>query len=855
MWRSGTGGRLVIVTGVLCALMAGGCAYPRSSGIDPTGEHLFAPPPPVVVVPAAPVAAPAAPVAVPVAPVAVNRSPEYFFEQPLGRLPWDDVAVELHPRETVAPVGSEVVLVAGVCGPDGHLRTNRRLEWSIDPGSVGQFVAVGETGLVDLLVGDFNFPRKITNTFAIGSTLRANLRLNRGTCRPEENVYVRRGQGWISLTSPIEGTSNVTVVAPEVYTWEARLRAAKIHWVDAQWRFPPPAINPAGSRHVFITTVTRQSNQTPCERWLVRYEILDGPPAGFAPNGATVAEVPTGPTGQACVEIFEKEPRHGTNKIGIQVIRPGDLPGVGGQRLVVGTGATMKTWTAADLAVKISGPPAATPGATMTYRIEICNPGDLPAKDVVAVAGVPDGLSYLGSSPPAEAAGPQLRWRLGELGPRQRRTIDVSFRAEKPGSVTICCDVTAAGGLKVADCATSTIAIAAGTIDVRIVGPTQATVGSQAAFQITVTNRGPTPATGLVIKDRLDAGLEAAIVDQPSTIKRALGTLGPGASQPVNLTLRVAKAGRLCQTVEVTGQNVAPASAQACLMAVGGGTPGATTPGVVPPVGGEKTKPGPAITTSPLSVKKIGPKQRTVGETAEFTIEITNIGTAELRNLKVLDRYDAALRPTMATDGYRLEEGGSLAWTIDRLPVDKPTTLGVHCLCQTAAASACNRVIVTTAEGGKAESEACLEIRAAPPPVTPPVTPPPVTPPPAKPSGLTLSVVGLSNPVAVGKELTYEIRVKNEGTEPHKQISVTATVPEGMLPDPLGTVGPEATKYAIEQQAVRFEPVAELRPGGLLVYRVRVQAKKAGQFRLRVEVAIPAIAKPITQESQPTEVF
>ena len=102
-------------------------------------------------------------------------------------------------------MGSEVVLIAGVCGPDGYLRTNRRLEWSIDPGSVGQFVAVGENGLVDLLLGDFNRPRKITNTFAIGSTLRANIRLNRGACKPEDFAYVLRGEGWITLTSAVGG--------------------------------------------------------------------------------------------------------------------------------------------------------------------------------------------------------------------------------------------------------------------------------------------------------------------------------------------------------------------------------------------------------------------------------------------------------------------------------------------------------------------------------------------------------------------------------------------------------------------------------------------------------------------------
>ena len=85
----------------------------------------------------------------------------------------------------------------------------------------------------------------------------------------------------------------------------------------------------------------------------MRYEISGGPPAGFSPDGVQAIEVPTDSAGQASVEIFQKEPAHGTNKICIQVIRPGDLPGANGQRLVVGSGTTMKTWTAADLAVKI----------------------------------------------------------------------------------------------------------------------------------------------------------------------------------------------------------------------------------------------------------------------------------------------------------------------------------------------------------------------------------------------------------------------------------------------------------------------------------------------------------------------
>ena len=353
MRRSGTSGRLTIVALALCALAASGCCSVPASGIDPTGEHVFTAPPSAV---------------------CGDRSNERYYDEPLGQLPWDDVGVDLQPRETVASVGSEVVLVAGVCGADGYLRTNRRLEWSIDPSGVGQFVAVGENGWLDLMLGDFNRPRKLTNVFAIGSTTRTNTRLNRGACRPDEDVYVLRGQGWVSLTSSVEGTSHVTVLAPEVYSWGARLKSSVVHWIDAQWRFPPPAINPAGTQHVFTTTVTRQSNQTPCERWRVRYQIVGGPPAGFLPDGATAIEVPTDSAGQANATIAQKEPRHGTNQISIEVIRPADLPGANGQRLIVGTGTTLKTWTGADLSVKKCGPAVACPGATLTYQIELSNP-------------------------------------------------------------------------------------------------------------------------------------------------------------------------------------------------------------------------------------------------------------------------------------------------------------------------------------------------------------------------------------------------------------------------------------------------------------------------------------------------
>ena len=147
---------------------------------------------------------------------------------------------------------------------------------------------------------------------------------------------------YVAATSPL-GASIQTSFA---------VMPAAVYWVDAQWAFPPPAINPVGSRHVFTTTLNRQSNGTPLAGWLVRYEVLSGPDAGFGPQGVKAIEVQTNELGQAGVELTQRAPVAGSNQIGIQVIRP---EGFGGPRIVLGNGTTVKTWTSASSAPSSHG--------------------------------------------------------------------------------------------------------------------------------------------------------------------------------------------------------------------------------------------------------------------------------------------------------------------------------------------------------------------------------------------------------------------------------------------------------------------------------------------------------------------
>ena len=826
MRRSWTTGWRATAAAVLCAVGVAGCSSVQTSGIDPTGEHVFAPPPPP--------------------PANANLSDLRYFDDPMNRLPWDDVAVLIDPSPIVAPVGSEVVLIAGVAGPDGYLRTNRRLEWSISPGGVGSFVSVEQGSTTDLLLGDFNWPRVVNNSFAVGSTSRSNVRLNRGACTPLNDKFVLRGQGWVSLTSPVEGTSYVTVVAPEVYSWDARVKSATVHWVDATVQYPAPAISPAGATHEFVTTVLRSSNQSPCENWRVRYEIVGGPAAGFAPDLAQSIEVRTNSAGQARATIAQKQPASGVNKICIHVIRPADAPGSGGQSLALGNGGTTMTWSASDLAVHVGGPATAIVGATLIYQIELSNPGDLAAKDATAMLNVPDGLTYLGANPAAEAAGRQLRWRLGELGARQRRTIEVSFRAERQGNVSACCDATAAGGLKARECTTTTIATVAApsptasaptasALDVEVTA-SQATVnvGEKVTFTIALSNRGTTPLANLRIKVRLDPGLEHDSTNAETAMERKLEKLSAGETQRFGVAVRVTKPGRLCQTVDVTAPNMTPANGQACITAIAGAA--------APPTGAPAT---------PLSVTMTGPpKPVAVGQTATFTFDVKNTGSVALRNVKVVDRYDPAFEPTKATDGWRIESS-TLAWNIDELLAGQTARFAIECTCQTAAAKVYNRAAATLSDGSHADGEFSLEILKAEKPASPAVPPPTGAAPPTTSAGegLTISVDGLSNPVRPGKELTYEIRVANKGTVSYRQIAVVAGSPAGMTPIALGTVG-----ATINGQAIDFGRIQELAPGQTQIYRARVLAKQPGNYRFHVELTGPDLPKPIAKDSDETEV-
>jgi hypothetical protein len=109
-----------------CALAVSGCANWQLPRLDPTGERILLPPGS----PVPPIPPGASPVAPPVGPT---------------------TGVSLNPSALIAPVGSEVVMIASVIGGEGYLLTNEIVEWTIDPNGAGQFLSPGERRGLDFL--------------------------------------------------------------------------------------------------------------------------------------------------------------------------------------------------------------------------------------------------------------------------------------------------------------------------------------------------------------------------------------------------------------------------------------------------------------------------------------------------------------------------------------------------------------------------------------------------------------------------------------------------------------------------------------------------------------------------------
>src|SRR5439155_1512074 len=507
------------------------------------------------------------------------------------------------PSRIVAPVNTEVVMAAGICSPDGYYVMRQPLEWMLAQDGVGQIVAVGHESPHNASLILRSSPQKLATNYARAHTSTISQVLDRGTPTPADDVYLQKGQSWISITSPTEGATNVVVWTPKEQNWDRRKATATIYWVDAAWRLPASTTARAGQPLPLTTVVTRASGD-PIAGWLVRYEVVDGPPASF--RGAPYMEVRTDVAGRAIADLVPATPEPGITTVRVQIIRPGTRPGDSPQ-MIVGQGTIGVQWTTPGLSVRAMGSSAALADGAIGYRVEVTNNGDLTTHNVALSFTPPTGINVLNSTPVAQPFGQRLEWRLGDLPPGTTSVVEVNCRAAVAGSVRGSFVATSSEVPRAEHVVQTEVCTNA--LVVKMAGPEAAEVGREARFLVDVTNNGPTAVTNVTATDTFEPGLSHAGGER-SPLVRPIPIIQPGQTERFAISFIVAQPGRHCHRLDVTADGGHVAGARACVT-------------------------GTASVASPpqLSVRVAGPPQRRGGEVATYSVEVKNNGAAPAMNV------------------------------------------------------------------------------------------------------------------------------------------------------------------------------------------------------------------------------
>jgi uncharacterized repeat protein (TIGR01451 family) len=731
----------------------------------------------------------------------------------------------LTPSKIVAPINSEVVLLAGICGEDGRFVTKQPVEWMLSPDSVGNILGLSEGKYSQLARLTHTASRKECNAFAITHTSHAAQRVTRGTQQPNDDVFVSKGQTWISVSSPTEGISHVTALARGEENWEFRRQTATIHWVDLQWSFPAPQIAQAGRPVQLSTAVSRTSTGSAAAGVLVRYDIVEGAASSFFGDGRTSLELQTNENGRADVPLVQSQPGPGTTKVRVQILSA-DMR-TGADRAVIGQGFTTITWSAPGLAISVTGGNTVARGSVVTFHVDVSNPGDLATNNVTVQAEIPAALKFLNSQPPVEVFGATLSWRLGSLGPQEVRRLVINCQTANAGEVGLVVRA-ASPNLTTEAIGRATVRIVESSLSVRFVNPpVSAAVGQVVGFNFEVTNTGRTELQNVLIRDTFDPGLQPNIpgVDPNRPVEIPSFSLAPGETVQKGISFIPRRAGQLCHSVEVTAAGGHLASQRVCID---------VTQAVMR-----------------IDVQKRGPQQASVGDQVPFTLSITNTGDSVLSNIRITDTPDGNLRPYQGSDGFRVVDG-SIVWAVDTLGPNQTVQVELVCLCERESPSAVNTVQVTADGGVRQTATANVAIGPAVRPAQPIPAQPPATTErsgPADAGGeFRVKLVGLSNGIPLGEVGKFFIILTNERNIDESDVVITLQLPQGLEFVKHSWTAPlPILSDPNNRQTIELGPINSIaaRQTNLIPITIELRGRTVGDYEIRVQVRARNLPQPV----------
>ncbi|MEG3790167.1 Ig-like domain-containing protein [Lysobacter sp. CCNWLW3] len=279
----------------------------------------------------------------------------------------------------------------------------------------------------------------------------------------------------------------------------------------------------------------------------------------------------------------------------------------------------------ADLAI-VKGVSNASPvvGTTVVFTLTVTNNGPSAAAAVSVADLLPNGYTYVSDNSGGAYVPGTGVWTIGTLADAASASLQITATVNPTGTYLNTATVGSTTGdpnpANNTGSATTTPVASTDLAIVKGVSNASPAVGDQITFTLTVTNNGPSAATGVAVADPLPAGYAYVSDDSsgayvPGTGAWTIGNLASGASAALNIVVAVNAAGPYANTATVTSSTNDP-------------TPGNNT---------STSTPGPIPTADLAIVKGVSNANPIVGTNVVFTLTVTNNGPSPAAAVSVAD--------------------------------------------------------------------------------------------------------------------------------------------------------------------------------------------------------------------------
>jgi uncharacterized repeat protein (TIGR01451 family) len=442
--------------------------------------------------------------------------------------------------------------------------------------------------------------------------------------------------------------------------------------------------------------------------------------------------------------------------------------------------------------------------AEFRYELVVKNTGNVAVQNVRVEDEIPASARYIGSDPPGELNGDRLVWVLGSIDGNAEKRISVRMRPHEEGELRSRAAVTFVAAVDARTRVTRPrVALTANCQEV-------CRVGEDAVFQVKVTNSGTGPAQNMVLRAEMSDGL---YFSQGPKLETKLANLPAGETKTLTLPLGAVKSGLQACSFTVTAEGSADATARASV-------------NVVEPL---------------LQLTQTGPAKCLVRAEPTYEITLSNPGTAAT---------DAITLHAVLPDGFDFVQASdagafnatnrAVSWKLPGLPAGGTKAVAVKVRAAAAGDVVLRTMAVTGSDAGvtpaggagakaagrvlEAKAETAVKAEGV--------------------AAVRFDVKGLENPVEVGKDAVYEIRITNQGTGACSNVQVMAAMAENTTFS--GANGPTTVKA--QGQTLVFDPIPTLAVKGEMVYTVRVRGNAAGDQRFRVQLTCDQVRTPVVKE-------